>query len=335
MPLAFIIGAAIQSVAPPINAMNKLRFIEPMEALPAKQLPQGPGWNYEIKVDGYRGQVVRETGRLLVYSRRGNQMSRDFPEVVESLEFLPAGTIIDGELAALDADGRPSFQLMQNRQIGRPHIVYFAFDILVHGGVDVMKRPLSERRSLLRSTVIPNDHVSISEFSTSSQQILQFVKEQKLEGIIAKKADSLYEPGKRSGAWVKTRIHLAQEFVIGGYTPSHLGIDAMVIGFYRGKDLLYAGRVRAGFTPRSRRTVYEKIKHLEIKACPFTNLPQASAGRWNLGLTAEKMKECHWLRPVSVAQIEFVEWTTNEQLRGASFVGLRTDKNAREVVKEP
>jgi ATP-dependent DNA ligase len=146
-----------------------------------------------------------------------------------------------------------------------------------------MKKPLLERRALLRSVIVPNDHVTISEVSASAQQIAEFVKAHKLEGIVAKKADSKNEPGKRSGAWVKTRIHMAQEFVIGGYTSSHLGVDALIIGFYRGKNLLYAGRVRAGFTPRTRRIVYEQIKHLENKDCPFTNLPQASAGRWSIG----------------------------------------------------
>ena len=311
-----------------------IRFIQPMEAEPAKALPTGPQWIYEIKFDGYRAEVLREAERVLLCSRRGNQLNRDFPDVVKSLQFLSHGTVIDGEIAALDSNGLPSFTLMQNRQTEKPHIVYFAFDILMHNGVDVMKKPLLERRALLQSVVVPNDHVSISEFSASAQQMVEFVKNQQLEGIVAKKADSKYEPGKRSGAWVKTHNHQAQEFVIGGYTLNHLGIDALVIGFYRGKNLLYAGRVRAGLTPRTRRTVFERIKHLETKECPFTNLPQASAGRWSIGLTAEKMNQCHWLRPESVAQVEFVEWTENEQLRGASFVGLRSDKDACEVVKE-
>jgi len=311
-----------------------VRFIEPMETVPAKVLPTGPQWIYEIKFDGYRAEVVREAGRVVLYSRRGNQLNQDFPDIVKALEFLPPGTVIDGELAALDADGRPSFKLMQNRQIERPHIVYFAFDIPMHKGADMTNKQLLERRTLLRSVIVPNGHVSISEFSGSAQHILDFVKAQRLEGIIAKRADSQYEPGKRSGAWVKTRIHLAQEFVIGGYTPSHLGVDALVIGFYREKDLIYAGRVRAGFTPRTRRILFDKIRHLELEKCPFSNLPQASAGRWRQGLTAQKMKECHWLRPEAVVQIEFLEWTENDQLRGAAFAGLRDDKHAYEVVKE-
>lgn len=155
-----------------------------------------------------------------------------------------------------------------------------------------------------------------------------------LEGIVAKRANSVYQPGKRTGLWSKHRISLGQEFVIGGYVPSNLGLDSIIVGFYRGKDLIYVSRVRAGFVPATRRKVFEQIKHLTTTHCPFANLPESASGRWGQGLTAEKMKECLWLRPEIVAQIEFLEWTSVDHLRHTKFIGLRDDKDPGKVVKE-
>lgn len=129
----------------------------------------------------------------------------------------------------------------------------------------------------------------------TATQMLKFVKSHGLEGVVAKRADSVYQPGLRTGLWSKHRIDLGQEFVIGGYIPSHLGLDSIVIGVYRGKDLYYSARVRAGFVPATRRQVFNEIKHLKTAKCPFVNLPEDQAGRWGQGLTAEKMNECVWL----------------------------------------
>ena len=313
--------------------MAKAGFVEPMQALSATKLPTGPTWTYEVKLDGYRVEAMRINDRTALYTRRENSITT-FPEVISAMSFLPEGTVIDGELAALDAEGRPSFNLLQNFRSRSSHVVFFAFDILFHEGRDLTGLPLSERRSLLRSVVEQSQHVSICKFATSQELMLAFVKEHGLEGVVAKRTDSRYEPGKRTGAWVKMRVTLAQELVIGGYTPSHLGIDALIVGFYRGKSLQFAGRVRAGFTPLVRRSVFEQIRHLETSRCPFVNLPDKSAGAWGQGLTAEKMKECTWLKPEAVVQIEFLEWTPGDRLRHASFVALRDDKDPRTIVKE-
>jgi ATP dependent DNA ligase C terminal region len=127
--------------------------------------------------------------------------------------------------------------------------------------------------------------------------MVSFVRSHGLEGVVAKKADSVYQAGLRTGVWTKTRINLGQEFVIGGYIPSHLGVDSIVIGFYKGKALHYAARVRAGFVPTTRRQVFDAIKHLKAAKCPFVNLPEKEPGRWGEGFTAEKMKEAVWLKP--------------------------------------
>jgi bifunctional non-homologous end joining protein LigD len=143
----------------------------------------------------------------------------------------------------------------------------------------------------------------------------------------------VYEPGKRTGLWSKYRINLGQEFVVGGFTPGN-PFDALIVGFYRGKDLIFSSRVRAGFVPATRRDVFAKIKGLKIAKCPFVNLPEKEPGRWGQGLTAEKMKTCIWVKPETVVRIDFAEWTGADKLRHTKYIALRDDKDPRKVVKE-
>ena len=151
---------------------------------------------------------------------------------------------------------------------------------------------------------------------------------------MAKRRDSKYEPGERSGAWLKMRVNQGQEFVIGGYTPIGKSFDALVFGYYENGKLLYASRTRNGFTPSSRLELLKKMNSLHIKECPFANLPEKNAGRWGAGLTAAKMKDCLWLRPQLVANFEFLEWTGDHHLRHSKFVGLRDDKEGKDVKRE-
>jgi ATP-dependent DNA ligase len=130
------------------------------------------------------------------------------------------------------------------------------------------------------------------------------------------------------------RVNQGQEFVIGGYTPGAKNFDALIFGYYEGGKLLYAARTRSGFTPPSRAQLHRRLRSLETSECPFANLPEVRSGRWGEGLTAEKMKECRWLRPVLVAQFEFLEWTPDAHLRHSRFVALREDKKPKEVVQE-
>ncbi len=164
--------------------------------------------------------------------------------------------------------------------------------------------------------------------------MLAAVRQQQLEGVIGKRKDSLYQPGKRTGAWIKYRVNQGQELVIGGYIPGPHGFDSLIVGYYRGKDLVYVARIRNGFVPASRRQVFEKIRHLVSPTMSFVNLPDEHPSRWGENLTTEKMKQCVWLRPEAVAQIEFLEWTDGDRLRHSKFVGLREDKNPQDVIKE-
>jgi DNA ligase D-like protein (predicted ligase) len=310
-------------------------FVESMECLPVSALPEGKEWSYEIKLDGFRLEAVKKKGKTTLYSRRGNALNRKFHYIASALETLPDNTILDGEVVALDDKGRSDFGLLQNFRSAESKIHYHVFDVLVVKGKDVSTLPLVERRKILVKTVRPNDHISISSFEAGScTKILTFVKRHGLEGVVAKRQDSVYEPGKRSGAWCKYRINLGQEFVLGGYTPGSNGFDALILGFYRGKDLFFAARVRAGFTPAIRRQVFAEIEDLRTAKCPFINLPEKAEGRWGQGLTAEKMKSCVWVKPNIVVRIDFAEWTGADKLRHPKFIGLRDDKNPRKVVRE-
>jgi bifunctional non-homologous end joining protein LigD len=164
--------------------------------------------------------------------------------------------------------------------------------------------------------------------------LLQAIKAQGFEGVVAKDRTSLYQPGLRTGAWRKMRINSGQEFVIGGYTVGGSTFDGLIFGYYKGNELIFAARTRSGFTPASRRELLRRFKGLEMTTCPFANLPESRSGRWGQGLTAAKMKDCRWLKPVLVGQFEFTEWTPDGHLRHSKFVALRDDKKARNVRRE-
>ena len=234
-------------------------------------------------------------------------------------------------------EGRPSFNTLQNYGSAGVPLHFFIFDLLMLQGREVMAEPLVKRRELIEKHVLPKlaDPIRYSPILEASlADLIRSVKAQGLEGLVAKRRDSKYEPGLRSGTWQKMRVNQGQEFVIAGYTPSLKNFDALVIGYYEGAKLIYAARTRNGFTPASRAELFKKFKPLEIKECPFANLPENKAGRWGEGLTATKMVECRWLKPQLVAQFEFVEWTSDGHLRHSRFMGLREDKKAKDVRRE-
>jgi len=309
------------------------QFIEPMECALVTKLPPGREWVFEIKLDGYRAIAVK-SGRPNLFSRRGKTFAH-YPQIVEALDGLPEGTVVDGEIVALDDGGRPNFNLLQRSQVGGRRISYFIFDLVVHENRDMTGLRLSERRQLLKTILTPSRRIRIlDQFEVRGDDIVAAVREQKLEGVIAKRKDSYYEPGKRTGSWVKYRVNRGQEFVIGGYIPGPHGFDSLILGYYRGKDLIYVARTRNGFVPVQRREIFQKLRGLVSSKMPFVNLPDTHPSRWGESLTAEKMKQCIWLRPQMVAQIEFVEWTEADRLRHSKFVRLRDDKDPQNVVKE-
>ena len=251
-------------------AKSLARFIEPMECLSVPKLPAGQGWLYEIKLDGWRLESVKTGGKVMLYSRRGKSFNSQFRDIANALSYLPDETVIDGEVVAIDENGRPNFNLLQNFRSAGTNIRYFAFDILMHKGKELIRLPLSQRRQVLASAIKPNRYVEISEASDRPlSEMVKFVRKHGLEGIVAKRDDSVYQPGLRTGIWCKQRLNRGQEFVVGGYVPSHLGVDSLVVGFYRGKDLYYAARVRAGFIPATRLKVFEAIQASEDAEMPI------------------------------------------------------------------
>ena len=319
-------------------ARVKARFIKPMLLLSTDRLPDDRSkWEYQLKLDGYRAIAFKTGNTLHLRSRNDNDFSRRYPAVLRGLAKLPDETVIDGEIVALDEDGRPSFNALQNSIGSETSVVFYVFDLIVLSGRDVSAEPLTARRELLERKVLPTlaDPVRYAGILEASlRDLIHAVKTQGFEGLVAKRCNSRYESGLRSGAWMKMRINRGQEFVIGGYTIGTRTFDALVIGYYEDGRLMYASRTRNGFTPVLRQQLFKKFRGLEIAECPFVNLPEARSGRWGQGLTKEKMADCRWLKPVLVGQFEFVEWTADNHLRHTKFIAVRDDKRANEVTRE-
>jgi bifunctional non-homologous end joining protein LigD len=318
--------------------MVKARFIEPMLLRPTATLPSGASVSYELKLDGFRAVAVKTSGVVHLRSRNNKDFNAKYPALVQALSAMPDETVIDGEIVALDESGRPCFSALQNYSSGAATLVYYAFDVMILEGRDVLAEPLTTRRALLQSRVLArlDDPIREScELDASLPDLVRSVKAHGLEGLVAKRRDSRYEPGQRSGAWLKMRVNRGQSLVIAGYTPGPRGFDAIIFGFYAGDKLLYAGRTRSGFTPASRDQLYRRFQGLALEQCPFANLPESTAGRWGQGLTADKMAECRWLRPVLVGQFEFVEWTPDAHLRHSRFVAILEHTSPRDVRRRP
>jgi bifunctional non-homologous end joining protein LigD len=304
------------------SAERTAQFIEPMLLLRTEKLPEGSGWQYEVKFDGYRALGIKSGGQVRLRSRNDKDFTKRYPAVVAALRELPDETVIDGEVVALDATGRPVFSLLQN---GATDVHFYAFDVLILSGKDLTGEPLLKRRNLLESKVLPKllEPIRCSPvLEASLLDLIQSIGAQGLEGLVAKRANSRYEPGQRTGAWMKMRVNRSQEFIIGGYSVGGSTFDAVIVGHFVDGKFVYVARTRSGFTPALRAELLRKMKPLEVEVCPFCNLPEQRLGRWGEGLTADKMKECRWVRPELTARFEFLEWTEDRHLRHSRFVGL-------------
>src|SRR5215207_4553811 len=243
-------------------------------------------WEYQLKLDGYRAVAFKTRGAVHLRSRNDNDFSVRYASVLKGLAALPEDTVIDGEVIALDADGRPSFNLLQNHAGPKTPLLYFVFDVMILAGRDVMRERLEMRRELLEAEILPllGEPVRYAQpLDADLPVLIESVKAQGLEGLVAKRLDSRYEPGLRSGAWQKMRVNRGQEFVIGGYTVGTNTFDALIFGYYEGKRLIYAARTRNGFTPAMREQLFRKFRALQIPDCPFANLPEAKSGQWGQG----------------------------------------------------
>lgn len=304
-----------------------------MMATPATVLPVGDDWSYEVKWDGYRMLALKDGTRVRLFSRNLKDVTGAYPSVVRTLERLNAtAALVDGELVAIDEQGRPSFQALHHQ--AAQVVVYYAFDLLLIGGRDLTREPLDERRKQLAAAAAGTSLLVSEPLPGTPAQIERAVRELGLEGVVAKRRSSRYEAGRRSDKWLKVKFSRRQEFVVGGYKPANSGFDSVLVGYYKGRRLYYAGKVRAGFTARSRGELMRRLVPIGRLSCPFVNLPSTKSSHWGEGVTPEDMAALEWVTPSVVVEVAFTEWTRDNNLRHAAYVGLREDKPARDVRRE-
>jgi bifunctional non-homologous end joining protein LigD len=312
--------------------------VHPMLATPTEEAFDSSDWLYEIKWDGYRAVGFVTDGKLRLVSRNQNELTAQYPELRDVPQFLKAkNAVIDGEVVAVDEQGRPSFSLMQQRT-GIHHgrfrapgksevpVLYYAFDLIYLDGFDLHKVDLEDRKRLLESIVIPGDNLRYSDHQVEAGKALfEVAGRQNLEGIVAKRRKSCYEE-RRSREWLKIKITKRVECVIGGYTDpegtrEHFG--SVVLGLYDKQGrLIHVGQAGSGFDRKTLSEIWALLKNLQTKVNPFHG-------------PVEALRKVHWLKPELVAEIKFSEWTheTNEgglKLRAPVFLGLRQDKSPRE-----
>jgi hypothetical protein len=257
-----------------------------------QKLPEAPGWFYEVKFDGYRMQALKSGDRVSLLSRNGVDYTGRLADVTQAVSRLKPGVLhLDGEIVALDETGRPSFQVLQaSRRLPKGwSIGFYAFDLLRLGRRDLLRESLAQRRSLLRDVLDssgPQLRVS-GELHGNVEQIVQAVRQHSLEGVVAKRTDSLYEPGKRSGAWLKLPLKQTGTFLLGGFRQVG-GLAVLLVGRFENRKFRFAGKVTQGLRGMSRLDLVAPAK-LRRRGCPFSNLPSCKIDHFGEGVTAEEM----------------------------------------------
>ena len=320
----------------------EVQFISPMKATLVSAPPQQGDWLYELKFDGFRTVAVKNGNDVRLYSRNAKEFTARFPEIAEAVAGLSVErAVLDGEIVAVDEEGRSSFQLLQgvDTEAERPPIFFYVFDLLNDDGDELITRPIEQRRKRLRKILEGvEEPIRLSmEISGDPKQLLEEVRRRGLEGIIGKERGSLYEVDRRSKSWIKLKCAYEQEFVIGGFTPpegSRQHFGALLVGYYEREKLQFAGKVGTGFNTAILKSLRQQMRPLERPTCPFANLPERTQGKWRQNITPGEMRLCHWVEPKLVCQVRLTEWTRDGKLRHPVFQGLREDKDAREVVRE-
>ncbi|HKL94564.1 MAG TPA: DNA ligase D [Clostridia bacterium] len=294
-------------------------------------VPVEKDWLYEIKYDGYRIAAYAEENQVRLITRNGKDFTRHFKDIEASLITLANGRamILDGEMVIIDDKGKTDFQALQNymKNPDKRELTYVVFDILALNGEDLRDEKLVDRKNTLKKIMknAPENLYYSKHIKGRGEDFFESACELDLEGIIGKKANSKYS-GTRNGEWIKLKCDRRQEFIIGGYTLSDKqssGLSSVLVGFYEGGKLNYAGRAGTGFSEKDRKELSKKFNKYIIKDCPFLSVEDKRSN-----------EEVFWLKPEMVAEIKFAEWTDDNLLRQASFKGLRLDKNANEVKNE-
>jgi bifunctional non-homologous end joining protein LigD len=304
------------------------RSYRPMLATLTEDLPRGEGWLFEPKWDGYRALGYVRGGEVKLFSRNGNDLTQRFAPVAKELAkaLRTPDAVLDGEVVALDAQGKASFSAMQQ---GSTHLAYEVFDLLEADGEPVVGLPLTERRARLEKLLARNPVVQISGSFEDGEALLEAARERGLEGVMAKRAFSRYAEGRRGGDWLKVKTHGRQEFVICGYTKGQGrrsgSFGALVLGIHRGKEWEWVGNVGTGFNERAIEELLAKLEPLRRDESPFPVVPK---------MPKVRKGDAVWVEPELVCEVEFAEWTHDGHLRAPSFQGLRDDKPAEDVRRE-
>jgi len=297
-----------------------------MLATPEQRVPKGPGWLFEVKWDGFRAIARVSQGEAKLTSRQGNDLTQRFQQVAKEIPkaVKTPDCVLDGEVCALDEDGRSSFSLMQQGKPGTP-IVYYVFDVLEVEGEPVVDLPLIERRKRLEKLLDRrNKTVRLSEVFEDGEALFEAAKQQRLEGIVAKCADSRYAVGRRTRDWLKIKTHGRQEFIIAGYTKGQgrrAGtLGSLVLAVRRGPELQYVGNVGTGFTAEEIEKLMQKLRPLERKTPPFKEVPK---------MPKIRKGDVVWVEPKLVCEVEFAEWTHDGHLRAPSLPGAARRQGRR------
>jgi bifunctional non-homologous end joining protein LigD len=303
----------------------------PMLATLTEEIPNGRGWIFEVKWDGYRAIARVSGGEAVLTSRRGNDLTERFPAVARDVAraVRTPDCVLDGEVCALDDDGRATFSAMQQGKAGT-RFIYVVFDLLELEGEPQVDLPLRERRRRLEELLDRrNRTVQLSEAFEGGEALFRAAQEQRFEGIVAKRADSPYAVGKRTREWLKIKTKNRQEFIVAGYTRGQGRrsgtLGSLVLAVRRGGELVYAGNVGTGFTETEIHRLLERLKPLERKDPPFRSVPK---------MPKVRKSDVVWVEPKLVVEVEFVEWTHDGHLRAPSYQGVREDKSPSDVRRE-
>lgn len=300
--------------------------IRPMLATTAKEPFDHPDWIFEVKWDGYRAIAEIRDGNVSLYSRNLILLDQKFVPVVKALQTFRDDAIMDGEIVVVDDQGRPDFEMLQNyRKSGRGHLVYYVFDLLHFHGHDLTDLPLLSRKKLLKQVLPTAPELRFSEHVTGEGRLLfDASREKGLEGIMAKDSASVYRTGTRSRQWMKIKTRLTQEAVIAGFTKpggSRNYFGSLVLGVFERDELMYIGHSGGGFPAKALKEIREKLEPLIQAKCPFRVIPEMTA-------------PVTWVKPHLVCEVAFQGWTREGLMRQPTFVRLRKDKDAHDVVKE-
>lgn len=295
------------------------------------------GWQYEIKWDGYRTLAFCNKNKIELKSRNDKSFNDKFYPIFKALQQWNINAVIDGEVVVLDDDGKPNFGALQNwRSEADGELYYYVFDIIWLNGKDLMQLPLLERRNVLKQILPENSIIRLSEnYEVNGIDFFETVKKMGLEGIMAKKANSVYKPGIRTKEWLKIKANKRQEMVIGGYTKNRDSsklFSSLLLGVYDNKKLIYTGKVGTGFNDKQQKEMLQQFKPYIIKSSPFTIEPDINKPSRFRSKTP--LAKAIWLKPKLVCEVSFTEMTTDGIMRHPSFIAMRIDKKAKDIILE-